>query len=102
MTVTLSLKSKVEAEIAQKASTEGMALQEYIDKLIAEAAKRQPPPLSHEEQIAKNQAALAMLREWDEEDETDDPEEIRVVKRNGRKFMAAMNESYTSNRVLIP
>ena len=63
MTVTLNLRP--EAETSQKVGhRRRTTLQEYIDKLIAEAAKRQPPPLSPEEQIAKNQAALAMLRQW--------------------------------------
>ena len=64
MTVTLNLKPDVEAEITQKVSTQDTALQEYIAALRAEAAKRQPPPLSPEEQLAKNQAAIELLRQW--------------------------------------
>ena len=35
-----------------------------------------PPPLSAEEQQEKNQAAIEVLRQWREEDKTDDTEVI--------------------------
>ena len=50
MTITLNVKPKVEAEASQNTAAEGAALQDHIDKIIVEAVKRQPPPLSHEEQ----------------------------------------------------
>ncbi len=102
MTVTLKLKPEAEAEAPQEAAAEGAALHEYISKLIAEAAKRQPPPLSPEERHRKNQAALAVLRQWDEEDKTDDPEEIARRQVELDEFKMGMNESHTSNRVIYP
>lgn len=100
MTTTLNLKPK--AEPIQDVPAEDMPLQEYIDTLIAEAVKRRPPPLSPEEQRKKNQAAIEMLREWREEDKTDDLEEIARRQAELDEFMAAMNESHTSNRVIYP
>ena len=43
-----------------------------------------------------------MLRRWDEEDKTDDPEEIARRQAELDELMAAMNESHTSNRVIFP
>ena len=78
MTVTLELKPEIEAEVTRQANAQGVALSEQIDRLIAEAIRRQPPlaPLSTEAQKEKNQAAIELLNQWDDEDETDDPEEI--------------------------
>ena len=99
MTVTLNLKPEV---ATQEAATWDTALQDYIKTVIAEAAKRQPPPLSREEQLAKNQAALAMLKEWDEEDKTDDPVEIAKRQAEWEEFKQGMNENHTSSRILFP
>jgi len=74
-------------------------LQEYISKLIAEAVERQPPPLSPEEQRKRNQAAIDLLRQWREEDKTDDPEEIARRQAEWEEFRTAMSENHTSSRV---
>lgn len=104
MTVTLNLRPEVEAEIAQKAVAQGATLPDYIEKLIAEAVKRQPLPplLSPEEQRKKNQAAIDMLNEWDEEDKTDDPEEIARRQAEWEAFKKGMNENHSSNRIIYP
>lgn len=102
MTVTLNLKPEVEAEIAQQAAAEGVTLQQRIDSMIAEAVKRQPPPLSPAEQRKKNQAAIDLLNQWDEEDKTDDPEEIARRQAEWEEFKLGMNAAHTSNRVIYP
>ena len=104
MTVTLNLKPDIETEIEKKAAMEGTAVQEYVERLVADALKQQPspPPLSPEEQWKKNQAAIEVLRQWREEDKTDDPKEIAQRQAELDEFMAAMNESHTSNRVIYP
>ena len=43
-----------------------------------------------------------MLRQWREEDKTDDPKEIAQRQAELEELMAAMNESHTSNRVIFP
>ena len=43
-----------------------------------------------------------MLKEWDEEDKTDDPEEIARRQAELDEFKMAMNESHTSSRILFP
>lgn len=100
MTTILNLMPK--AVTIQDASAEGAASQERIDAVIAEAVRNAPPPLSVAAQREKNQAAIEVLRQWREEDKTDDPEEIAQRHVELEEFMAAMNESHTSNRVIYP
>jgi len=102
MTVTLNLRPEIETQIAQKAAAEGTALQEYIERLLEEAVKSPIPPLSPEEQRKKNQAAIAMLDEWDREDETDNPAEIARRQAEWEEFKKGMNENHTSNRIIYP
>ena len=102
MTITSKSRPKAEPEATRPTATAGPTLQERIDAMIAEAVKNAPPPLSVEEQRKKNQAAIEMLRRWDEEDKTDDPEEILRRQAELDEFKAAMNESHTSNRVIYP
>ncbi len=102
MAITLDLKSEIKAEAPRETATGGAALQEHINKMIAEAVKRQPPPLSREEQRKKNQAVIDLLHEWDEEDKTDDPEEIARRQAEWEEFKAGMNAAHTSNRIIYP
>ena len=104
MTVILDLKPELEAEVARRAVAAGADLSEQINQLIAEAIKRQPPPppLSPEEQMKKNQAAIEMLRQWREEDETDDPEEISRRQVEWEEFKKGMNEHHSSGRIVYP
>lgn len=102
MTVILNLKPEVEAEIAQKAAAEGTGVSDYLEKMIEETVKPEPRVVYSQEQLAKNQAALAMLEEWDREDETDDPEEIARRQAEWEQFKEGMNESHTSNQIIYP
>lgn len=52
--------------------------------MIAEAVKQQSPPLSPEKQRKKNQAAIDLLNQRDEEDKTDDPQESTASGGVGR------------------
>lgn len=102
MTITSKLRPKVQSETAWPTATADPTVQERINAMIAEAVRNAPPPLSVEEQRKKNQAAIEVLRQWREEDKTDDPEEIAQRHAELEEFMAAMNESHTSNRVIFP
>ena len=95
-------KAEAEAETARPTATVDPTIQDRIDAMIAEGVKNAPPPLSVEEQRKKNQAAIEVLRQWREEDKTDDTEEIAQRQAELDEFMAAMNESHTSNRVIYP
>ena len=75
--------------------------QERIETIIAEAIKN-APPLSVEEQIKKNQAAIGMLRQWREEDATDDSEELARREADWQEFKKGMNENSLSGRIIYP
>lgn len=102
MTVTLKLKPEVEAQIAQKAAAEGTGVSDYLEKMIEEAVKPEPRVVHSQEQLARNQAALAMLEERGREDETDDPKEIARRQAEWEEFKKGMNENHTSDRVIYP
>lgn len=102
MTVTLNLRPEVEAEIAQKAAAEGTEVSDYLERMIEGAIKPRSAVVYSQEQLAKNQAALAMLEEWDREDETDDPTEIARRQVQWEEFKTGMNENHTSDRVIYP
>ncbi len=101
MTITLNLKPEVESVFTRKATAEGKPLPEYIEDLLEETVKQEPLVYS-QEQLAKNQAAIAMLERWDQEDETDDPEEIARRQADWEEFRKGMNEHHTSNRIIYP
>jgi len=94
VTVTLDLRPEVEAEITRRAEAAGADLQEQVNQIIAEAVKRQPPTLSDDALMERNQKAQAVLRQWRQEDKTDDPEEVTRRQADLDEFKAAMNESH--------
>ncbi len=98
------MKPEIEAEVTRQANAQGVALSEQIDRLVAEAIRRQSPLvlLSAEAQREKNQRAQAVLRQWREEDKTDDPEEIARRQSELDEFKASLNSSHSSNRVIYP
>ena len=102
MTTTTQVRPKVDAEMARPRVTAGPTLQERIDALIAEAVKNAPAPLSVEEQRNKNQAAIEMLDQWEEEDKTNDPEEIARRVTEWKEFKKGINENYSSGRIVHP
>ena len=102
MPTILNLKSEVEAEIAQKAAAEGTGVPDYFEKMIEETVKPEPVAARTQTQLEKSQATLAVLRQWREEDKTDDIEEIARRQAELNEFKAAMNESHTSSRVIYP
>ena len=100
--MTLNLKPEMEAEIAQKAAAEGTGVSDYLEKIIEKTVKPEPAAARTQTQLEKNQAALAVLRQWREEDKTDDPEEIARRQAEWEEFKKDMNENHTSSRVLFP
>lgn len=92
--MTLDLKPEVEAEVTRRAEAAGADLQEQINRIIAEAVKRQPPTLSDPALMERNREAQAVLRQWREEDKTNDPEEIARRQADLDEFKTAVNESH--------
>jgi hypothetical protein len=102
MTVTLNLKPEVQAKVVRQAAAKGTAISDYLEKLIEETVDTEPRVIYSQEQLTKNQAALAMLDEWDREDETDDAEEITRRQAEWEQFKKGMNENHTSDRIIYP
>lgn len=102
MTVTLDLKPEVEAEVTRRAEAAGADLQEQINRIIAEAVKRQPSTLSDDALMERNRKAQAVLRQWREEDKTDDLEEIARRQAEWEEFRKGMNEHHSSGRIIYP
>ncbi len=102
MTVTLDLRPEAEAEVTRRAKAAGADLQEQINRIIAEAVKRQPPTLSDDALMERNRKAQAVLRQWREEDKTDDSEEIARRQTEWEEFKKAMNEHHSSDRIIYP
>lgn len=100
--MTITSKSRPKSDTVSPLAAAEPTIQERINAMIAEAVKNAPPPLSAEEQRKKNQAAIEVLRQWREEDKTDDPKVIAQRQAELDELMAAMNESHTSNRVIFP
>jgi hypothetical protein len=48
------------------------------------------------------QAAAALLREWEEEDSTADPDELARRQREWEAFKAALNAAHSSDHALFP
>lgn len=99
MKVTLDLKPEVEARVSQRAEKEGTTVSEYLERIIEDMF--QPQKSSDEAQREKKQAALAMLRQWDEEDKTDNPEKIARQESEWEGVKLALDESHISNRILF-
>lgn len=78
-----------------------LAIQERINAMIAEAVKNAPLALSAEEQREKNQAALATLRQRDE-DTTDRLEELVRREADWQEFKEGINENSLSGRTICP
>lgn len=103
MTVTLDLPPDMEAEISEEAAEKGQDLSHYLLSIIqGRVTSDKPRVIYSQEQLAKNQAALAVLRQWREEDATDDPEEIARRQAEWEEFKEGMNKAHTSDRVIYP
>lgn len=70
--------------------------------MLEESLTPNKPSVYSNAQRQKNQAAIDMLEEWDEEDKTDDPEEIARRRAEWEEFKKGMNAAPTSNRVMYP
>ena len=102
MTVRSRARPEAKAENAHPTATAGPTLQDRIDAVMAAAVKNAPPSLFVEEQRKKNQAAIEMLDQWDEEDKTDTPEEMARRVAEWQEFKKGMNENSLSRRIIYP
>lgn len=91
MTVTLDLGPELENDLKAMARAKGVSVEEFVRSLVAEAVHRR-----------SGEAAVALLRQWESEDATDDPEELARRASDWKAFREAMNRSRTSDRTLYP
>lgn len=105
MTLVLDLPSDVEARLDAQAAEMGMAPSEYALQILqaglpAEMIAQQP---SESEELSEN-PTVALLRRWEEEDATDDPEEIRKAEVELEELKEARNANRRAGgmRLLFP
>ncbi len=91
MTLTVEIEPELDSLLRKLAEAEGVSVEQYVRRLVARAVRTR-----------SGSGALALLREWDSEDATDDPEEAVHRKRDWEAFREAMNRSHSSDRVLYP
>ena len=72
--ITLDLTPTEEARISTVARQIGLAPAEYVKKLVTEHL---PPAAAAPTVDEENQALIALLQSWREEDATDDPQELQ-------------------------
>lgn len=81
--LTISLPPEVEDRLKVEASRKGLESADYARKLIEDALSK--PPI--------DQVTLDLLKQWDLEDATDDPEEIARRQKETAEFMEGMNRN---------
>jgi len=81
MTLTIALAPEEQARLEAAARARAMSVDECVRRLITEHL----PPAAPED------ATVALLTRWLEEDATDDPEEIRKAQEELDGFKRAMN-----------
>jgi hypothetical protein len=91
MTITIDLKPELTARLAEQAKASGLALADYLAKLVEQAAG-----------ATRNQAAAELLKSWESEDLTEEPAELEARRAEWEETKAAMNESHPSSRILFP
>ena len=92
--MSLDLNPTLEAEIRQRAAAEGVTTSQLIDRLLHSSSVKQesaaPKSEIHSVDPA-NDASIALLQAWLEEDVTDDPEEVRKAEEELADFKRNMN-----------
>jgi hypothetical protein len=94
MTVTIDLSPEEATRLNAEARRRGLETEEAAKRLIVERLPSEQP----------GAATLALLKQWEEEDATDDPEELRAAEEDLEQFKRAMNATRTANgeRILFP
>ena len=101
--IALDLTPTEEAQIFTVARQSGIALAEYVKKLVTEHL----PPI-HADAVPvvdeENAAAIAQLRAWVKEEATDDPEKIREAETDLNELLQDLNRNRVESgeRPLFP
>ena len=94
MPLIIDLAPEVEKRLQQEATRHGVDTSEYARRLIEDGL-----PVSLND---KQKSAITLLESWIEEDNTDNPEEIKAAKKELKTFKQAMNENRFGERPLYP
>jgi hypothetical protein len=77
MTLTIEWPPEIEQRLTEAAARQGRAPAEYVRAVVEEKLAAPPTMNQRTEQRQQNQAALALLRQWREEDaENPDPNPV--------------------------
>ena len=85
MTITLELRPEEVASLRARADARGVDIETVLHDLVAQV-QGEAPPVSE-----KQRAAIALLDQWREEDETIDPEELERRDAELAEFKANIN-----------
>lgn len=91
MTLAIDLPPVLLVRVQARAQERGMALAEYVTKLIEEALPAEP-----------NARAVSLLKAWEAEDATEDPAELEARRADWEATKVDLNESHGSDRKLFP
>jgi len=91
MTLALDLPPALLVRVEARAQERGLALAEYLAKLIEDALLSEP-----------NARAVSLLKAWEVEDATADPAELEARRDDWEATKTNLNESHSSARRLFP
>jgi hypothetical protein len=94
MTLAIPISAQAEAKLRGRAAAAGEPLDVYAARVL-EAAAASPP-------AGGEDATIALLRSWNEQDATDDPTEIAARQRDWEEFATSINAHHPSNRKVYP
>jgi hypothetical protein len=91
VTVTFDVPPELDEQLKELARAEGMTIETYLTRLVAQAVSAQP-----------GRAASTLLQAWEAEDFTEDPEELARREREWEALKEALNANRSSERTLFP
>ena len=94
MTLKIQLSPEIESRLKDAASRDGIDEATYALKILEKDLASTP--------VIRDQATLERLKRWDDEDETDDPDEIAHRQQEWKEFCDAMNEHSTRGYLIYP
>jgi hypothetical protein len=86
--MTIQLPPEVEARLSEEAHRRGVAPTDFAAKLIEQGLPRSAAPGA-----GPNQAAIELLKRWEQENATDDPAELARRQKEYEEFKEAMNRN---------
>lgn len=95
MIVTLELKPETEALAKAQADAQGVLMEDYLSVILEEDLTARRNAEIRRRNIERNQAAIALLQSWSEED---DPEEIREQRETLEYLKRAVDEDRPGQR----